>query len=202
MPWSDLYKSHQSLRANGKQAIHDIRKALNWYNGLTPMLFNDRMIAARFQPVRNHQSGLLGYSLSGADGEYLAVWNLPEAQQKEAPLHEARLLVQLLLSGDSTHIHMLTVAVAGRRKGKKENWTLAVHLPDDRGENGDRQGHGACGHAALHCHVGPDAYASPKVRSPMPPVGAGALVQWAISQVVPTKTFEPALWEDIVTDTP
>lgn len=41
----------------------------------------------------------------------------------------------------------------------------------------------------------------PKFRVPLPPVGAGALLEWLLSQVVPTLAFEPAPWPAVVATT-
>jgi hypothetical protein len=76
-----------------------------------------------------------------------------------------------------------------------------VHLHDDRvsakNPGGDRAGHGACGHAALHAHVGPTMNDEPKVRVPLPGLGAGQALEWVLSQVVPTLDFEAAPWASI-----
>ena len=60
---------------------------------------------------------------------------------------------------------------------------------------GDRQGSGACGHAAFHCHVGPTLDAEPKVRVPLPPLHPADALDWVLSQVVPG--YEPAPWSDV-----
>lgn len=94
------------------------------------------------------------------------------------------------------HLHMFTVMVEGERADGSK-WTLAVHLPDDEGPEGDRQGRGACGHAALHCHVGPDLDTAPEVRVPLPAISAADAFDWVLSQIIPTQEFERARWDDV-----
>jgi hypothetical protein len=88
---------------------------------------------------------------------------------------------------------------------RADNSTLAIaaHLPDDRktqdNPTGDCQGLGACGHAALHCHVGPSMTTDPKVRVPMPPLGPAEILDWMIAQILPIQDFERAPWPSVLT---
>jgi hypothetical protein len=110
------------------------------------------------------------------------------------------LTILLSLNASTGHLHELTLMVEGKKRDGA-HWTIAIHLPDDREEkskDGDRQGHGACGHAALHCHVGPTLDDQPKVRVPLPPLPPATLLAWLMSQVVPTLAFEPSPWPDVV----
>jgi hypothetical protein len=66
-----------------------------------------------------------------------------------------------------------------------------------RSQKGDRQGRGAGGHAALHCHVGPDLETAPEVRVPLPAINAAEALDWVLSQIIPTDGFEPAPWADV-----
>lgn len=75
---------------------------------------------------------------------------------------------------------------------------MAIHLPKDRESDGDRQGSGACGHAALHCHVGPTLDADPKVRVPLPPLPPADALDWILSQVVPG--WEPTPWPEVMAE--
>jgi hypothetical protein len=113
-------------------------------------------------------------------------------------LKDARLTV-LLLTGTRQHeLHELTIMLSGQTP-QGSPWCVALHLPDDRKSpahpGGDRQGSGACGHAAFHCHVGPTLDAEPKVRVPLPPLHPADALDWVLSQVVPD--YEPAPWSDV-----
>jgi hypothetical protein len=88
-----------------------------------------------------------------------------------------------------------------RATGERENgtpWVVAVHLSNDGAQKG-QHGFGACGHAVLHCHVGPDMDAVPKVRVPLPALGPAEALDWVLSQLIPTPRFEPAPWAEIET---
>ncbi|MCL2824561.1 MAG: hypothetical protein FWD57_11265, partial [Polyangiaceae bacterium] len=63
-------------------------------------------------------------------------------------------------------------------------------------ETGDRQGSGACGHAAFHCHIGPDLDAKPKLRIPLPAIGPADALDWVLSQLC-GDGFEPAPWPQV-----
>lgn len=63
----------------------------------------------------------------------------------------------------------------------------------------DRHALGAGGHAVLHCHVGPDLNARPKIRVPLPPISAAEALDWVLSQIITTDDFEPAPWTEVQT---
>ncbi|MEO8900010.1 MAG: hypothetical protein ABI488_00440 [Polyangiaceae bacterium] len=114
-------------------------------------------------------------------------------------------LTVLALEGKNGYLHQFTVMIEGKRDDGSP-LALAVHWEDDRvnesSPNGDQKGLGACGHAALHCHVGPDLDTAPKIRVPLPILGPADALTWVLSQVVLTKNssadakkrFEPAPW--------
>lgn len=194
--WVDLYGAHQGLRATGEEAVIQIRRVLRSL-GEQCSVFRSN-VQARLQPQKNPETGLQTYQF----GEDVVLKHLPEKQRKEVHLQKAHLSVLLLLDQTKKHLHQLTVMVEGKRMDDGSDWTIAVHLPDDRetekNPTGDRQGHGACGHAALHCHVGPTLDTQPKVRVPLPPLAPGEVVEWVMSQIVPTLAFEPAPWPRVV----
>lgn len=198
--WLDLYQSHRDLRrTDGREIITDLRRLLKKLGELQPSVFN-KHIQQRLQPKNNNQNYVREYRL-GDGGEYIATWNLSEGDQEKVYLEKALLTVQLLLNAASGYLYMMTLMVEGT-KHDGSPWTIAIHLSDDRetGKNpdGDRQGHGAGGHAALHCHVGPTLDDTPKVRVPLPPLSPAALLAWLMTQVVPTSSVEPAPWTDIL----
>jgi hypothetical protein len=132
----------------------------------------------------------------------LVEWSIrPEPLALHGVPHLASAKLSLMaLTDRGGHLHMFTVMVEGEREDGSK-WTLAVHLPDDqetaRNPNGDRQGRGAGGHAALHCHVGPDLETAPEVRVPLPAINAAEALDWVLSQIIPTDGFEPAPWAQV-----
>lgn len=197
-PWLQLYQEHEKLRENAQTTVGDIRRVLREAAEQQPSIFEDLFVASRLSQRSNARSQRQSYELNV---EPLSVWKLPENDQAECHLDNAKLTVLLLVDRRRNHLHQLTMMVEGTRKDDESPWTIAVHLPDDTAPDGGHQGHGAGGHALLHCHVGPDMNTQPKFRVPLPPLGAGALLEWLLSQVVPTIAFEPAPWPDIVAAT-
>ncbi len=145
--WIDLYASHRQARAVAASWTTDVRKKLI---ALAAAGHCDATIRGRFS---NHNRGDLAEWSIRRDGAQAAepLTGLPGLATAE--------LSVLGLMNTRGHLHAFTVSVEGKR-ADGSMWALAVHLPDDRetehNPNGDRQGLGACSHAALHCHVGPD----------------------------------------------
>lgn len=190
--WIDLYSSHRGARtlANPRW-IDDLRKRLI---ALSEAGHCDRSIQGRFS-YKKSGGDLLHWSILGqGEAAPLALENLPDLAIAE--------LTVMALASRKNHLHQFTVMVEGIRKDESP-WALAVHIPDDRettqNPTGDRQGLGAGGHAALHCHVGPSLDLGPKVRVPMPSLGPVEILDWVISQIVPTAPFEPAPWANVQT---
>lgn len=187
-PWSNLYVAHGAARklASGKWD-GEFRKRLI---KLAHAGYCDKNVQGRFTYGQNPQkSGLIAWSIRP---EPLALNGVPH-------LTTARLSL-MALTDRSNHLHMFTVMVEGEREDGSK-WTLAVHLPDDhetdKNPQGDRQGRGAGGHAALHCHVGPDLDTAPEVRVPLPAITAADALDWVLSQIVTTDDFEPAPWAEV-----
>lgn len=185
--WVDLYAAHRATRALRTKAWDgDVRKCLV---RLAKAGHCNRDVEGRFTYATSPDN-LVRWSIRDAP---LALVNLPG-------LSRAELSVLALVSRRRDHLHQLTVTVEGARPDGS-TWALAVHLPDDRefekSPGGDRQGLGACSHAALHCHVGPGLDAAPKVRVPLPALGPVDIVDWVLSQVLPTAAFEPAPWPEV-----
>jgi len=157
-------------------------------------------VQAHFNPKKSPHRDVQAFQLGDDKGEPIQLKKLSKAEQERVHLSEARLSILLLWNRARAHLHALTVMVQSKRKVGSD-WTVAVHLPDDReGENPrmDRDGCGACSHAALHCHVGPTVGTHPKVRVPMPPLAPFEVVEWVMSQVVPSDAFEPAPWDRVM----
>lgn len=183
--WIDLYTRHRELRAVDPSWTPEVRKKLV---ALANAGHCDTSIQGRFS-----------YQNRG----HLTEWSIRKngAQAAEplrglADLATAEISV-LGLVNKRGHLHAFTVSVEGKR-ANGSTWALAVHLPDDReteqNPSGDRQGLGACSHAALHCHVGPDLVTGPAVRVPLPALSPVEVLEWVLSQLVPTPQFEPAPW--------
>ncbi|MCA9627416.1 MAG: hypothetical protein KC766_07110 [Myxococcales bacterium] len=187
-PWTDLYVAHRAARTitNTKWAT-ELRRRLV---ALADAGHCDRSVQGLFT-YRKDKDHLQYWSIRGSGGTSasIALKNLPG-------LASAELTLMACVNRDE-HLHEFTVMVEGRR-ADSSTWLLAAHLPDDReaahNPTGDRQGLGACGHAALHCHVGPDFQTAPEVRVPLPPLGPVETLDWVITQVLPTAQFEPAPW--------
>ena len=197
-PWVDLYRAHRELRSGmGRNVENDIRQVIRTLSQQRPIF--DGHAHQRFNPIdRDGHLRNVGLGPQG-QGEPLRIARLPANERREVGLKEAHLTLQILLDPRIQHLHMLTVMVECRREDDTA-WMIAVHLPDDRktvpGE--DRQGFGGCSHAALHCHVGPNFAASPKVRVPLPALSPPNIVEWVLSQVVPIAHFEPAPWPRVL----
>lgn len=187
-PWIDLYRAHREKRSlNSGKWDHEFRMRLI---KLAEAGYCEQDIQGRFTYGHNPQKG------------GLVEWSIhPEPLSLNGVPHLASAKLSLMaLTDRKGHLHMFTVMVEGARKDGSK-WTLAVHLPDDRetdkNPQGDRQGLGASGHAALHCHVGPDLKTEPELRLPLPAVSAADAFDWMLSQIIPTKQFEPAPWDEI-----
>lgn len=186
--WIDLYRSHRAARKLGSGKWEkEFRSRLI---KLADAGYCDRNVQGRFTYKQNPQnSRLVEWSIRS---EPLPLINIP---------HLARAKLSLMaLTDRSRHLHMFTAMVEGERSDGSK-WTLAVHLPDDhetdKNPKGDRQGRGAAGHAALHCHVGPGLETTPEVRVPIPAISAADALDWVLSQIIPTQQFEPAPWTDV-----
>jgi hypothetical protein len=178
--WTDLYKEHQAIRRSaGKFWSTEVRKRLNTlmhHCGATPP-----------RPFTKKANGRL------------EEWFIPGGALELTNLvggGSAKLDVLVRSDSGTGHIHGMNVFVEGIRDDDSK-WVIAVHLPDDRRlPDGDKQGFGACSHAALHCHVGPTLDDEPKVRVPMPALSLPEVLDWLIAQVTQSETFEPAPWAD------
>jgi hypothetical protein len=186
--WTDLYVSHRRVRTVPASWTTEVRKKLI---ALADAKHCDEAIRGRFS---NQSLGdVVEWSIR-KNGSRAA-----EPLTGLADLESAEISVEGLVSKRG-HLHAFTVSVQGKRKDGS-SWSLAVDLPDDRettkNPSGDRQGLGACSHAAFHCHVGTDRKTAPEVRVPLPALGPADALEWVLSQLVPTAKFEPALWAEV-----
>lgn len=182
--WISLYQEQQALRRPDRSWTSTVRAKLT---SLAAAGHCERSISQRFT---NKRSGTI------------EEWSI---RTREAPggeplvnisgLRVATLSVLATAARDGA-LHQLDIRAEGERHDGSP-LVIAVHLSDDRGADGDRHGLGAGGHASLHCHVGPDLNATPKVRVPLPALGPAEAFEWVISQLVPTADFEPAPWAEV-----
>jgi len=188
--WIDLYDSHRKVRVVTPSWTTEVRKKLI---ALADAGHCDKSIRGRFS--NQNVGDLVEWSIR-KNGVQVA-----EPLTDLADFETAEISV-LGLVHKGGHLHAFTVSVEGKRKDGSA-WTLAVDLPDDRETpkrpDGDRQGLGACSHAAFHCHIGPDREMAPEVRVPLPALGPVEVLEWVLSQLVPTAKFEPAPWADVQT---
>lgn len=185
--WAELYADHTAMRAqDAKVLVKDLRHRLTT---LAKLGHCDASIEGRFTH-RNHGnlSVLQIRALESAPAN---------TERLDLPgLGGAHLTVLATIHLRSGHLHEFTAALSAKR-ADNTLWTVAIHLEDDReSEKNDRKGDGACSHAAIHCHVGPDLDTAPKVRVPLPAVGPVGALDWLLSTVVPG--WEPALWPEVL----
>lgn len=187
--WGDLYRGQRAARGLGSRSwSSELRKRLV---ALSREGYCDPSVEGRFTLKR--AGDVIEWSIR--DGGASAP--LPLRQLVHLPT--AKLSV-MALADRNNHLHQFTVMVEGKR-ADCTTWSLAVHFEDDRvserNPDGDRKGTGACGHAAVHCHVGPDLDTAPKVRVPLPALGPVEALDWVLSQIITTNDFEPAPWADV-----
>lgn len=200
MSWAELYGQHRALRNDaGQRSLLELRTVLRRLSEL-PGSILDANAHQRLQPCFNPKSALQAVQLGDEHGEALHLYAHAGFDTGAIQLADARLVVQMLFHRGDKHLHQLTIMVEGTRRAGGP-WVVAVHLHDDRvsekNPGGDRAACGACGHPALHAHVGPTMNDEPKVRVPLPGFGAGQLLEWVLSQVVPTLDFEAAPWANV-----
>gem|GEM_PF-2056878 len=199
--WVDLYGEHQWLRGmHDREVANELRAVLRRLSE-KPYAALRRDAQSRLVEARAPRSTTVQHTLGRErSGEALLLSELPEPVRDRVALREALLSVLLRFDRSVQRLQELNIMLSGLRLDGTP-WALAVHLPhEDRTlgrPQGDREGLGACGHAALHCHVGPTLDVKPKIRVPLPPLRPAQIVEWMISQAIPTPEFEPAPWPGV-----
>ncbi len=188
--WVDLYLEHRSIRSVSREVTGQIRQRLM---NLAERGHCDTNIRGRFTHERG-TGNRHSYYIAGRPDRTEPLRGLPH-------LPQARLSVLVQLDLRRGHLYQLNIMLEGRRHDDSP-WTVAVHLPDagrDPDTNtADQQGSGACGHAALHGHVGPDLDTPPKVRVPLPALTPAEALDWVLSQVI--ENWDPAPWPQVNDD--
>lgn len=182
--WIDLYRQHQAVRQPDRNWTQAVRARLT---KLAAAGYCDRSVSQRFSNKRSR--GIEEWSIrtpQTTGGELLV---------NVEGLKEATLSVLATQARDGA-LHQFDVRAEGERCDGTR-WVIAVHLSDNRGPEGDRHALGAGGHSVLHCHIGPDLNAKPKIRVPLPALGLVEALDWVLSQLFTSIDFEPAPWADV-----
>jgi hypothetical protein len=188
--WFDLYQAHRDMRSGSTDLATSLRRQLV-------------VLANRGHCARTIQGRFTRRDRGSLRELYIQPLDLSDQREPlmELPtLGDARLTVLALVSRRADHVHQFTAMIEGTARDGRP-WAAAVHLEDDsKPDKQDRQGDGACGHAAFHCHIGPTLDDEPKVRVPLPAVGAAGALDWLLSIVIPN--WEPAPWPAVVAALP
>lgn len=193
-PWVQLYRQQQATRGPDPSWSATVRRRLVQ---LAERGHCDPSIQGRFTSHRLRS--LNEWAIQPRDREE----DLPRGTERLVGLPEltdATLTLLALTDSRQKHVHKLDIQLTGTTPDGQA-LVVAVHLEDDRTDKvpaGDRRGSGACGHAALHVHVGPSLQALPKVRVPLPAVPPADLLDWVLSWAVPG--WEPAPWSQSPSD--
>lgn len=180
--WRTLYGQHGETRHTGNDLAAALRQRLL---RLATLEHCSDTIQGRF--TRRQKGDLIEWYIQPNDRA-----SIREPLLELPDLRDAHLTLLALVNRRGDHLHQFTAMIEGTTTAGS-SWAAAVHLEDDRPlPGGDRRGTGACGHAALHCHVGPTLDDVPKVRVPFPAVQPADALDWLLSTVVPS--WEPAPW--------
>lgn len=182
MIWQKLYDRHTKDRMRAKESLTAVRHVLQKFRSKTGL---PQGFSAQWASELNRESGVVEWFMA----DRIGVVPLKET----ADLADVRLTLLALADGRANHLRQFTAMLEGKSVRGGTPWTVAIHLADDRADDeGDRQGTGACGHAAWHCHVGPDLNAKPKVRVPLPGLKPADALSWLLTTLV--ADMEPARW--------
>ncbi len=188
--WLDSWSSGTSPRTGEAYAIRDEAGA---------SLASDLRKKLIDLAERGHcDSSIRGRFTDRRNGDLRAWYIKGEREELEHLPHiaEAWLTLLILSHSPTHHVHQFTAMLEGVAT-TGETWVVAVHLETDRDHGcGDRKGDGACGHAALHCHVGASLGKKPEIRVPLPDIGPIEAFDWLLSTVVPG--WEPMPWADVL----
>lgn len=174
-PWRQLAEQHTALRQSARSQMTALRDRLRELTRLAHCnpgaqgRFGDKKIQSR-----THVEFRRPTNTRAAE---------PLKKLREG-ITSAELTLQALHENDS--LLKLTIRIDGTTDGRP--WAFAIHL------DSKPMGGGAGSHSLLHCHVGPSLEAPPKVRVPLPPVGAEQLLDWALSVVI--EGWEPERWTE------
>jgi hypothetical protein len=174
--WQELHQAHEAARAlpGPKSLGNEVRRKLHLLaqKGLcsasAPSWVTERTWGdRRFFELRGSQSIELG---------------------SVEPLIEAKLSLSALTSRRGERIEKFTIKLEAISRPARP-FVVSVELTEKA------DGQGACGHALLHCHIGPDHEVKPQIRVPLPALKPWDALDWVLSQIIPE--WEPAPWQTI-----
>ena len=179
--WDALYRQHEAVRDVGNADVAILlRERVKW------LVAHDHCdqryqgkVTYKQQPARGRRE-IWVKGGEDAMGAPIPLVGLPE-------LTEARLFFAVMLDARAARVEKFTVRLDGRAHATGQAWLVSVEM-DDR-----QMGSGACGHAIIHCHVGPDHFSTPEVRVPCPAMKPWEALDWVLTLVVPG--WEPLPWD-------
>ncbi len=184
MTWWNIYKRHTEGRGNAEALLRKVRPVLQ---DLRVRAHLPPGFDARWSPETNQETGTAEWYMNGHQDGALSLPNTVE-------LKDVKLTLLGLVDTRANRLRQFTAMLEGARAADNTPWVVAVHLEDaGPGGEGDQKGTGACGHAAWHCHVGPDLSAKPKARVPLPALKPADALRWVLTAVMPS--MEPAPWD-------
>lgn len=179
--WDALYRSHEAAR---DVATVDVARMLRErVKGLVARAHCDQRFQGKVTYKQQSARGRREIWVKGGEdamGAPIPLEGLPE-------LTDAKLSFAVMLDDRERRVEKFTVRLDGRTRATGQPWLVAVEM-DDR-----PLGSGACGHALIHCHVGPDHVSTPEVRVPCPPMKPWDALDWVLTLVVPG--WEPLPWD-------
>ena len=179
--WADLAHQHEAARNVSHTKVDTLLR--DRVKGLVKR----EHCADRYLGKVTFKKGLRGDKaeiyVAGRDdtawGEDIPLHDLPDVD-------EVKLSIHVVLDDRQRRLAKYTIRLSGLYRTTRAPWIASVEL-DDR-----RLGAGACGHAIIHCHVGPDHDITPQFRLPCPPLKPWDALDWLLAMVVPG--WEPVPW--------
>jgi hypothetical protein len=182
--WIELYQRHQENRQVGRARVDiEFRQRIK---ELVRRKHCEYRFLGKVEYKRNPSSGIQEVWVKGqgsAMGEPIPLSSLPD-------LTDAYLSLAAALDYKKTVVQRFTISLQGKAAGDGRPLLISAEI------DASPLGSGACGHALIHCHVGPDHTSKPEVRVPMPAITPWDAMDWVLSQVVPD--WEPAPWPDVL----
>lgn len=178
--WDALYRQHEAARDVGNADVASMLRArVKWLvaQGHCDQRYQGKVSYKQQRPRGRREIWVKGSE--DAMGAPIPLVDLPE-------LTDASLFFAVMLDWGARRVEKFTVRLHGRTLATGLPWLVSVEM-DDR-----PMGSGACGHAIIHCHVGPDHASTPEVRVPCPAMKPWEALDWVLTLVVPG--WEPLPW--------
>lgn len=179
--WAALYDRHQQARnmdtLDVATLLRERLKVLVRLNHCDSRYLGK--LSYKRHPVRGRSEIWVKGPKDSPLGAPIPLIGLPE-------LDEAKLWLGAMLTNKGQRLAKFTVRLEGLTKSTGAPWLVSVELDEKH------LGLGACGHAPIHCHVGPSHTARPEVRVPCPPMRPWDALDWVLTVVLPD--WEPLPW--------